>query len=80
MAAIVVFREVSPMPWWSPGVFAGIGLAAIGQVGLRLPGWARTRASQMEAMAERAANILEESDAHHASRGPELVSGPRSDN
>ncbi len=70
MAAIVVFREVSPMPWWSPTVFAGIGLAAIGQVALRLPGWARTRASQMEAMAERAAHILEENDAHRLSAPP----------
>ena len=63
MAAIVVFKQVSPMPWWSPGVFVGIGLAAIGQSVLRLPRWARTRASQMEAFGEVATRILEESDA-----------------
>ncbi len=63
MAAIVLFKEVAPMPWWSPGVFLGIGLAAIGPTLLRLPRWARTRAAQMEAFADDATRILEESDA-----------------
>jgi hypothetical protein len=55
-------RTGAPIPWWSPGIFAGIGVAAIGQVALRLPGWARTRASQMEAFAETANKILKEHD------------------
>jgi hypothetical protein len=73
MATIVLFKEGSPMPWWSPGVFVGIGLAAIGPTLLRLPRWARTRAAQMEAFADDATRILEESDA----RKPEIASGSR---
>jgi hypothetical protein len=63
----------APIPWWSPGVFVGIGLAFIGPAALRLPGWARTRASQMEAFADDAARILEENEA----REPNVLSGPR---
>lgn len=73
MTAIVLLKEGSPMPWWSPGVFVGIGLAAIGPTLLRLPRWARTRAAQMEAFADDATRILEESDA----RKPEIASGSR---
>ncbi len=64
LAAIVTITSGTgaPIPWWSPGIFVGIGVAAIGQVALRLPGWARTRASQMEAFAETANKILEEHD------------------
>ncbi len=61
IAAIVVFSQLSPMPWWSPSVFAAIGIAAIAQTALRLPRWARTRAAQMEAFADTATAILEES-------------------
>lgn len=57
----------APIPWWSPGVFVGIGLTFIGPVALRLPGWARTRASQMEAFAETANKILEEQDTRRLS-------------
>jgi len=60
LTAIVLVRDVPPMPWWSPGVFVGIGLASIGQVALRLPGWARTRAAQMERLAGTVAGILDE--------------------
>lgn len=63
----------APIPWWSPGVFVGIGLAFVGPIAFRLPAWARTRAAQMEAFADNATRILEESDA----RKPEVLSGSR---
>ena len=49
---------------WSPAMMASMGAAVIALTGLRLPGWARTRASQMEAFAETAARILEDAHIH----------------
>jgi hypothetical protein len=40
--------------FWGPVVLGLVGVGALASVGLRLPGWARTRASQMEAIAARA--------------------------
>lgn len=47
---------------WSPVVMAAMGIGAIARAAWMLPRWARTRASQMESLADRVSRILEEGD------------------
>ena len=47
---------------WSPAMMAAVGVGAIARAAWMLPRWARTRATQMESLAERVSRILEEGD------------------
>lgn len=42
-------------PFWIPAMYAVMGAGALGSLAVQLPRWARTRAAQMEAIAEKAA-------------------------
>ncbi len=62
--ALGLFMGMSPAglgtSWGVPAMVAAMGLAAVLIPAVRLPGWARTRAAQMEAFGERATAILED--------------------
>jgi len=53
---------VAPTAWWAPAVFALMGAANLAAAVVTLPRWARTRAAQMEALAERATRLVEEQE------------------
>jgi hypothetical protein len=53
---------VAPTAWWAPAVLALVGVANLGGMAWTLPRWARTRAAQMEALAERATQLVEEQE------------------
>jgi hypothetical protein len=51
---------------WSPVLMATMGIGAMARAAWMLPRWARTRASQMESLAERVSRIVEEGEAEQA--------------
>lgn len=50
-----------PAAWGSPALIALMGIGSIARAVWTLPSWARTRAAQMESLAETATRIIDES-------------------
>lgn len=59
---LLASASVAPAAWWTPAMFGVMGVASVVSALITLPRWARTRAVQMESLAERATRIVEESE------------------